>query len=65
MAAVVNATHDGMLDAFPWRATTMPDQKTVTAMASVASRAGRACEQDGKNYRTNHCFSPFYPWYVK
>ncbi len=33
--------------------TTRPNPKTATVTASVASRAGRACERDGRNCRTN------------
>jgi hypothetical protein len=41
MAAVENATDDRTLEAFLRRTTkTMPNQKTVIVMASVASRAG-------------------------
>jgi hypothetical protein len=63
MAAVENAT-DGTLNAFPSEDDNDAELETATAMASVASRAGHACERDGKNCRTNHRFSPFYPWHA-
>ncbi|GAA5052392.1 hypothetical protein ACFFQF_24155 [Haladaptatus pallidirubidus] len=53
MAAVETATDDGSLEAFPLEET-MPNQKTVTAMASTASTAGRTCKRDRRNCRTNH-----------
>jgi hypothetical protein len=40
--------------------TTIPNPKTATALVSVASYAGRVCERDGRNYRTNHRFSSFF-----
>jgi hypothetical protein len=51
MAAVENATDEGTLEAFSSDDDTMPNQTTVTATASVVSRAGRALEQGEKYFK--------------
>ncbi|WP_066147423.1 hypothetical protein [Haladaptatus sp. R4] len=63
MGAVENATDDGTFEAFPPEDNEDDaEQTTVTVTASTVSTAGRTCERDEKNYRTNDCSPDNHRW---